>query len=130
MRVAVPSDDGETVAQHFGRSAAFLVFEIENGEIRGPEARPNRMHASPAGECASGGHHDGAGHSHAGILAVLADCEAVLCGGMGSRAANELAAAGIAVVMAPPAGSARETVAAWLSGSLEAAPGGFCRCHH
>jgi predicted Fe-Mo cluster-binding NifX family protein len=84
MRIAVPTNDGVTLSEHFGRSAAFLIFELENGRITKRETRPNRAHHAAAdGEC----HHGGGGerHSHAGILTVLAGCDVVLWGGMGGR---------------------------------------------
>ena len=29
MKIAVPTNDGVTMSHHFGRSAAFLVFDVE-----------------------------------------------------------------------------------------------------
>lgn len=128
MRIAVPTDDGVTIAQHFGRSAAFLVFEVENKVIQSRETRPNGMHKSDDGhQCAHGEGHTG--HSHSPIVDALAGCQVVLCGGMGGRAAEALGAAGISAIMVAPLGTAEETVAAWLGGTLPQAPGGFCRCH-
>jgi len=33
MKIAVPTDDGKTISQHFGRARSFAIFEVENGEI-------------------------------------------------------------------------------------------------
>jgi predicted Fe-Mo cluster-binding NifX family protein len=41
MRIAVPTDDGVTLSAHFGLSAAFLVFELENGQFTKRETRPD-----------------------------------------------------------------------------------------
>jgi predicted Fe-Mo cluster-binding NifX family protein len=128
MRIAVPTNDGVTLSAHFGRSAAFLIFELENGQITKRETRPNGAHhAAGNGECQQGG---GEVHSHTGIVAVLADCDAVLCCGMGSRAAEALKTAGIAPVPVSVSGSAEELVAAYATGSLIASSGSFCRCSH
>lgn len=42
MRIAVPTNDGITVSPHFGRSAGFLVFEIEERRIKSREMRTTR----------------------------------------------------------------------------------------
>ncbi|MBD3286894.1 iron-molybdenum cofactor biosynthesis protein, partial [candidate division WOR-3 bacterium] len=33
MKVAVPTDDGKRIAEHFGRASSFLVFEVNEKEI-------------------------------------------------------------------------------------------------
>ena len=40
MRIAIPTNDGASISEHFGRSAAFLIFEIENGQIKRRDSRP------------------------------------------------------------------------------------------
>jgi predicted Fe-Mo cluster-binding NifX family protein len=128
MRIAVPTNDGVTLSEHFGRSAAFLVFELENGRITKSERRPNGMnHARGEGECHHGG---GGGHSHANMVTTLAGCDVVLCGGIGSRAAAALKAGGITPVPVSATGSAEELVTAYAAGSLIASAGSFCRCSH
>lgn len=128
MRIAVPTNDGRNVSEHFGRCAAFLVFEIEDGEVRGCETRANPAHRlEGAGDCSSHGH---APHSHADLVSTLADCAAVVCGGMGRRAADALTAAGIAAVVAPPAGSAQDAVLAFARGELRPDNNALCRCSH
>jgi len=42
VKIAVPTNDGATLSQHFGRSAAFLMFEVEDGRITSQELRANR----------------------------------------------------------------------------------------
>lgn len=41
MRIAVASDERETVSGHFGRSACWVVFEVEGGQMRLHEIRRN-----------------------------------------------------------------------------------------
>lgn len=128
MRIAVPTDDGVTLSEHFGRSTAFLIFELENGQITKRETRPNgACHAEGDGGCQHGG---GEGHSHTGIATALAGCDVVLCGGMGWRAAEALKATGISPVPVSASGSAEELVTAYAAGSLIASAGAFCRCSH
>jgi nitrogen fixation protein NifB len=130
MRIAVPTNDGTNISEHFGRSAAFLVFEIENGRIGSRQMRPNAAcHSHEKGACGeSGGSHGS--HSHAGILAALEGCQTVICAGMGQRAAEALQSAGITPVLAAAQGSAEAAVAAYLRGERAALSEGFCRCSH
>jgi predicted Fe-Mo cluster-binding NifX family protein len=130
MRIAIPTNDGTSVSDHFGRSAAFLIFDIENGQITNRETRTNgSRHQHADGTC----HQQAAGsqsHSHAGILATLSGCDTVICTGMGHRAAEALKAAGIKPVVVSSAGPAEEAVLAFLSGELSTKSVGFCRCRN
>jgi predicted Fe-Mo cluster-binding NifX family protein len=131
MKIAVAALDGRTVSPHFGRSACFIVFEIKEGKIAGREVRDNTYTPHAKGEC-SGEHGAGSSpehaHGHAGILAALHDCEAVICRGMGWRAAEDLGGQGIKALVTDAEGTPDELVEAFLSGSLATGPG-FCRCH-
>ena len=129
-KIAVPSDDGTFIAAHFGRSAHFLVFETENGKVVGKEIRGNAQGGGQPGDCHGAGEHDQAqGHNHATMADVLHDCEAILCLGMGWRAAEALKACGVEPLMVQTELSAQEAVEAWLAGTLPTGTG-FCRCHH
>ncbi|HOT50938.1 MAG TPA: NifB/NifX family molybdenum-iron cluster-binding protein, partial [Candidatus Hydrogenedentes bacterium] len=81
-KIAVPSDDGIFIAAHFGRSASFLIFEIEEGRIAREEVRVNGQGGDPPGEChGSGPHGHSHGRHHATMGEALQDCEAILCRG-------------------------------------------------
>ena len=130
MRIAIPTNDGTTISEHFGRSAAFAVFEIENGQVKARELRTNAgQHLHEEGGC---GHRaEGHGpHSHAGILSALAGCETVICGGMGPRAAEALKSAGVTPVITAVPGSIEGAIAAYVKGELAAGPDEYCRCRH
>jgi predicted Fe-Mo cluster-binding NifX family protein len=128
MRIAVPTDDGTSIAQHFGRSAAFLIFETESDRITSRSTKTN--HAKHVqGSCDQ--HSAGSqAHSHAGILCALEGCEVVICAGMGSRAAEALKAGGVTKIVVTTPGPAEETVSAFLAGKLTHQPETFCACHH
>lgn len=93
MKVAVITDDGKTISQHFGRAPYYLVVTIEEGEIVAREMRNKLGHSQLSQQ-----HHaeepSGAGHGmdpqshnkHIDMAAVIADCKALLCGGMGRGA--------------------------------------------
>ena len=144
MKIAVASMDGAAMSPHFGRSRCFIVFTVEDGRIAGREVRDNTFTPHAQGECQGGdGHHDEGHHgeehsgehhhhdqphSHAGVIAALHDCQVVVSGGMGWRAAQDLQASGIRAVMADPSLSPDQAAADLIAGKLR--PGqGFCRCH-
>lgn len=128
MKIAVASEDGVSISQHFGRSRCFLVFETEGGQVRGRSVRDNTFTAHARGECQEGVEHTHH-HSHGAIVDALRDCAAVLCYGMGWRAAEDLKQNGIQAFLLPSEMSPEEAVQKYLAGDLGAA-GGFCRCHH
>ena len=128
MKIAVASDNAVGIADHFGRSRYFLIFELQDGVIQRTEMRPNGHTAFARGECAGEGHEPHAGgHDHAGIVGLLKDCEAVLSHGMGWRAAEALRANGIRPFMVAAPLSAEEAVRAYASGTLEVS-GEPCGC--
>jgi predicted Fe-Mo cluster-binding NifX family protein len=128
MKIAVAISDGGAVSSHFGRSAGFVVFDVEDGKVVGRHERSNSFTPHAQGQCDGTGHHHHEGsHSHAGVVNALSDCAVVLCGGMGRHAADELSANGIRPFVIDGPGSAEDAVSAFLSGNLKAA-GTFCAC--
>ncbi len=104
MKVAVVTDSGNTISQHFGRASFFLVFSIEDGVIVATEQRSKAGHEQfahlhdhqPDHEH---GHEHGTGaHSedkHAQMLDPIRDCDAVIVRGMGTGAYRAVQAANI-----------------------------------
>jgi predicted Fe-Mo cluster-binding NifX family protein len=99
MKIALITDDGKTISQHFGRAPYYLVLTIEEGKITNRELRSKlghnhfsgQQHAGEpheAGEPHAAGHGlDSASHDkHASMAEAIADCQALLCGGMGRGA--------------------------------------------
>ena len=92
MKIAVITDDGTTISRHFGRALFYMVMTIENGKISNREKRNKLGHNHFSSE--NHEEHHGAGHGqdaashdrHAGMAAAIADCEALICGGMGMGA--------------------------------------------
>jgi predicted Fe-Mo cluster-binding NifX family protein len=129
MKVAVASEDGTRVSSHFGRSSCFLIFEIEGGKVVGKEVRDNDFTAHAKGECQGETHHDHPSHSHASIVEALRDCEAVICYGMGARAADALSRQGIHPHILSERCTPEFAVALFVEGKLRATDQGFCQCH-
>ena len=104
MKIAVVTDDGTTICQHFGRARFYTVVTIENGQVINKEQRPKAghhvagmQHASQASHGERHGFDANAQASHASMIANITDCQVVMAGGMGWGAKESLKQAGIAV---------------------------------
>jgi predicted Fe-Mo cluster-binding NifX family protein len=115
VKIAAITEDGSTISQHFGRAPYYLVLTIENGEIIDRELRDKLGHNQFAPGEGHGEHH-GAGHGvetpdaghglnpgshdkHVRMAESIADCEAVLCRGMGMGAYQSMQVLGIRPVV-------------------------------
>ena len=110
MKIAVTYESG-LIFQHFGHTAAFKIYEVDNNEVKSSEVVET----------------NGSGHGAlAGFLAQLG-VDTLICGGIGGGAQMALANAGIKLyggVM----GDADDAVEALLSGELNFNP--CVRCDH
>jgi predicted Fe-Mo cluster-binding NifX family protein len=99
MRIAIPSDDGTTIASHTGRAAGFVIFDLTDKQVHRLEYRTNTYTAHAQGLCNESHSHSGSHHqSHDGLLAALHDCNIMLAHGMGPRLVNDLASRNIQVI--------------------------------
>jgi len=105
MKIAVITDDERTISQHFGRAPYYVVVTVEDGKIVSRERRDKLGHAHFADEPHAGeaGQPHGFGpeaHSrHLQMAGAIADCEALLCGGMGQGAYDSMKARNIKPVV-------------------------------
>lgn len=110
MKIAIVSDDGETICAHFGRAAYYVVAEIENGEVVGKEMREKFGHQQVMADSPQSESHQKHGSSSEGhgtdpaaqqrhrIMAeAIQDCQVLIAGGMGSGAYTSMQNAGIEV---------------------------------
>jgi predicted Fe-Mo cluster-binding NifX family protein len=92
MKIAVVSDDGTTISQHFGRATLYIVFTVENGKVTNKEQREKMGHrhfaSSESHEMHEGKHGYGAeAQSRHGMMAdAIRDCQVLIAGGMGMGA--------------------------------------------
>jgi predicted Fe-Mo cluster-binding NifX family protein len=135
MRIAVATDDGHSIAGHFGRCAGFEIFDTAEGTAVRIENRPNtnshhhehHEHQEQA-TCGENGHqHEN--HGHESFLSALHDCQAVICRGMGRRAVLDLANKGIKPLITGEDVSAAEAVELFINGKLQASSDSQC-CSH
>lgn len=126
MKIAVVSEDGVTISQHFGRAPFYLVVTVEGGKIVSHEKRDKMGHAQFAGEHEEHGHEaDPRGHGfdpaaqnrHTRMAAAIADCEVLLARGMGAGAYESMMQANIRPVVTDIA-HIDESVQAYIEGRL------------
>ncbi len=127
MKIAVASNDGVSVSEHFGRTNRFVVFEVANSMIVDEEQRNGIPLQDALGVCESRQGLNRATIDYSPIIAALDDCQVVLCRGMGWRAAAAMVRGGLNPLVIKGEVSPREAVEQYLSGTLQPASG-FCRC--
>lgn len=111
MKLAVTYENG-SVFQHFGKTAQFRVYEIEDGQIKSAKTVDT----------------NGAGHSALAVLLKELGADALICGGIGAGAVNALGAAGIDLYPGV-FGNADEAAQKFAAGELEFDPDAHCSHH-
>ena len=106
MKIAAITDDGMTISLHFGRAPYYIVLTVQDGEITNREMRSklghNQFISQPHEAAAHGAGHgmDQASHDkHLQMSDAIADCQALLCRGMGMGAYQSMQARGIRPVV-------------------------------
>ena len=124
MKIAAITDDGKTISLHFGRAQQYLVATVENGQIVNREMRDKMSHthfqAEDHGhEEASGRHGFGptADDKHGRMAELIADCEALLCRGMGTGAYESMKSRNIRPVVTDIA-NFDEAILAYANGQI------------
>jgi predicted Fe-Mo cluster-binding NifX family protein len=105
MKIAVISDNGTTVSQHFGRAPYYVVITAEDGKIVDKEKREKPGHQSFAPHQGHHAHEEGHGYGagaqsrHASMAEPIADCQVLIAGGMGWGAYENLTSRGIETIV-------------------------------
>jgi len=124
MKIAVITDDGKTISQHFGRAPYYLVATVENGVIVQRELRDKLGHThfhNEPHEAEQPGQPHGFGTAshdrHVRMAEAIADCEALLCRGMGAGAYHSMQQRGIRPVVTDIE-SIEEALRAYIDGNI------------
>jgi predicted Fe-Mo cluster-binding NifX family protein len=128
MKIAVITDDGKTISQHFGRAQYYLVATVENGQIISREMRPKLGHNHFSDQHHEHGHEEGGHEQHHGndaashnkhmqMSEAITDCEALLCRGMGRGAYESMKVRNIRPMVTDIA-SIDEAVVAYANGQV------------
>jgi predicted Fe-Mo cluster-binding NifX family protein len=103
MKIAIVTDDGQSISAHFGRARAYLVLTVEDGVVVGRDLRPKsapHLDAPSGHEGADGGHDSPAAHArHDQMIAPITDCACLIARGMGRGAYDRITAAGIRAIV-------------------------------
>lgn len=100
LKIAVVTDDGETIHRHFGRARSYVIVTVQNGQITHREQVDKAAHHNQ-GHHGGGNvhlhdddhdHHHGeqAAQRHADMFAPLQGCNVLLSRGMGRGAFSGL----------------------------------------
>ena len=111
MKIAVTYENGN-VYQHFGHTAAFKVYEAENGKVISSQVVDT----------------NGSGHGALALLLAQQGVDVLICGGIGGGARFALMDAGIAIY-GGVTGDADEAVELFLSNALNYDPNARCSHH-
>jgi len=124
VKIAAITDDGKTISQHFGRALYYLVATINNGEVVSQEIREKVGHyhfaSEPHAAETPGKPHgmDPASHDrHILMSQAIADCEVLLCRGMGTGAYESMKERGIRPVVTDIV-MIEEAVLAYINGQV------------
>jgi predicted Fe-Mo cluster-binding NifX family protein len=119
MKIAVVTEDGITISQHFGRAPFYAVLTTEDGHITGYEQREKFAHHHGLGEHGHEGGHQGpeAQNTHGRMMSPIDDCEVMIARGMGNGAYYSLQETGIKPVITDVA-NIEEAVQHYLKGDL------------
>lgn len=127
MKIAVASDDGITVNQHFGKAPYYVVATVENGNVVSKETRAKAGHHTFAAAHhneedhvdAQGrhGYSEAAACRHAEIAQAILDCDALICGGMGWGAYESMKSYNIEAIVTDKT-SIDDAIASHLAGTL------------
>jgi len=103
VKIAIATDDGQSISAHFGRSRAYAVITVEDGAVVGREIRPKaapHLDAAPPHEETSGSHDSRSAHlRHDQMIAPVTDCACLIARGMGRGAYDRITSAGIRVIL-------------------------------
>lgn len=124
MKIAVITDDGKQISQHFGRAPYYLVLTIEEGKITEREMRAKLGHHQFSSQAVPETHHGGdhgrddvSHNKHVSMAETIADCQALICGGMGMGAYESMRRLNIQPLVTDMS-DVDEAVQAFLDGKL------------
>jgi predicted Fe-Mo cluster-binding NifX family protein len=132
MKIALVTDDGITISQHFGRASKYAVYTLDETSILEHELRDKIGHRQFAEEEKNHQHQhqgDARGHGygrhaedkHQRMFANIQDCEVVIARGMGRGAYQGMLQAGLKPIVTDIA-EIEVAVMAVLDGSIKDHP--------
>jgi predicted Fe-Mo cluster-binding NifX family protein len=107
VKIAVVSENGKTVSQHFGRATQYVILNADGKKILSRESRPKVSHADLISAenpehgcgCQACGRGGRAYDRHRSMVLKILDCSVLLAGGMGWGVYEGLTSRGIKTVI-------------------------------
>ena len=128
MKIAVATNDNQSVAGHVGRCKAFIVYETEGSKTINKEIRMNSFtHHNHNKEQHQQG--EGHGHSHHNLIEGLKDCKVLIFNHGGWRLIDDLKAHNIIPFLTDEK-LVEDAVLKYLSGDLIVNEENVCRGHN
>jgi predicted Fe-Mo cluster-binding NifX family protein len=117
IKVAFPTEDGETISRHFGQAPFYVVATLQEGEPARFEQREKAFHGAHPEQH----HHEQGRHGHADMFAPVSDCQVLIAGGMGQPAFDSGLANGLQVILTGER-TIKAALDAYQSGTLVSDP--------
>ncbi len=95
IKIAFPTDDGQTISKHLGQARYFQVITLENGQVQSSEQREKAIHAH-------GDHsheHEVGNHPGQQMIEAIRDCQVLISGGMGQPMYQRAVSSGMQVYL-------------------------------
>jgi len=112
-KIAITTQDGEKISNHFGMAPYYRVFDIEANKVMHDTLREKPHKQSHE-------HSTNHEHGHHGLgtraLETINDCQVLICGGMGQPAFQKAESAGLEIYLI--GGSVEDAIHAYQKGEL------------
>ncbi|MBZ0200773.1 MAG: hypothetical protein K8H86_12960 [Ignavibacteriaceae bacterium] len=130
MKIAVATNNGVSVTGHLGSCRSFIVYEVENNNVKNRTIRENVFtHHQTHGHNHGEGHQHGEGnHGHNELIEGLRDCQAVIFNSGGWRVVDDLRSNNIQPFLTDET-DADTAIRKYLNGELEERPENRCTHH-
>lgn len=111
-KIAITTEEGEVIFQHFGRCSRFTIYELAGNTLLSKKVLES----------------NGAGHEELAVLLKENNIDVLICGGIGEGAINALTEYGIRVVSGMQ-GDIDVAAAAYLDGDIKDTTSATCTEH-
>lgn len=128
MKIAVVTNNGKYISQHFGRSRYYKIYTLENNKIIESQMRQRKTgHFALQQNVYEESHSDVQGRHgfgteaqsrHSRMVAEISDCDVLIAGGMGTGAYENFKSAGLDVILTDHA-DLEEAIFSYAKGELE-----------
>lgn len=125
QKIAIITEDGKTISQHFGRAGHYAVVTIEDGKVINREMRDKLGHKNFQNKESHEQHDPNQPHGfdedsrdkHVRMSDAIMDCDVLIAGGMGYGARQHMQDRGIKIIMSSIT-SIDSAVEKWINGEL------------